>query len=83
MEIIVYTTTTCPYCNMLKSYLKERSVAFEEKVVDQDDVAKEEMSNISDGFLGVPFTTITKDDGTKVNIIGFDRGKLDETLGTS
>ncbi len=81
MNITIYSTTTCPYCKMLKDYLTSKGKAFVEKLVDQDDAAREEMSKESSGFLGVPFTIITKDDGTKESIIGFDKGKLDGILG--
>lgn len=83
MQIVVYSTTTCPYCRMLKDYLKEKNVAFNEKLVDQDDSAREEMMVASGGFLGVPFTVITKDDGGKETVIGFDKGKVDQVLGLS
>ena len=43
MQITIYSTTTCPYCKMLKDYLGERGLAFMEKLVDQDDTAKNEM----------------------------------------
>ncbi len=81
MTIIVYTTTTCPYCQMLEEFLKGKNLTYTKKLVDQDEPAKEEMMRESDGFLGVPFTTITKDDGTKEKIIGFDQGKLKNILG--
>jgi glutaredoxin len=81
MTVTVYSTTTCPYCSMLKSYLKEKNISFTEKFVDQDDDAKEEMSAVSGGFLGVPFTIVIKDDGTKEGIIGFDKGRVDLILG--
>ena len=81
MQITVYSTTTCPYCNMLKDYLKEKGIAFTEKLVDQDDGARDEMMAISGGFLGVPFSVITKDDGSKESVIGFDKGKLNSVLG--
>lgn len=80
MKVIVYTTTTCPYCKMLKDYLSENKVEFEEKLVDQDDVAKEEMMQESSGFLGVPFTVVDKD-GQKETITGFDRGRVKSLLG--
>ncbi len=83
MKVIVYSTTTCPYCKMLKDYLSERGISFTEKLVDQDEEAKEEMSQISGGFLGVPFTLVVKDDGTKGTVIGFDKNKLNEYLGIS
>jgi len=81
MTVTVYSTTTCPYCNMLKNYLKENGVAFSEKLVDQDDAAREEMMKESKGFLGVPFTIVTKEDGTKEDIIGFDKGRVNEIMG--
>ncbi len=81
MKITIYSTITCPYCKMLKDYFVSKNVSFIEKLVDQDEVAKNEMQSESGGFLGVPFTVITKDDGTKESVIGFDRGKLDTILG--
>lgn len=68
---------------MLKDYLKSANINFTEKLVDQDDAAREEMSKLSGGFLGVPFTAITKDDGASETIIGFDKGKLDGILGAA
>lgn len=80
MQIVVYSTTTCPYCKMLKDYLKEKGVAFSEKLVDSDEAARGEMMASSKGFLGVPFTIITKDDSSKETILGFDKGRVDAIL---
>lgn len=82
MQITIYSTTTCPYCKMLKEYLKEKGISFSEKIVDQDDAAKDEMAAISGGFMGVPFTVIDKD-GKKETVLGFDKGKLNDILGIS
>lgn len=81
MQITIYSTTTCPYCKMLKDYLGEKSIQYVEKMVDQDEAARGEMMAISKGFLGVPFTAVTKDDGSKETIIGFDKGRLNTVLG--
>ncbi len=81
MQIIIYSTTTCPYCKMLKDYLTSKSISFTEKLVDMDEAAQKEMSAISNGFLGVPFTLITKDDGVKETVMGFDQGKINSVLG--
>ena len=81
MQIIIYSTTTCPYCNTLKEYLKTKGVAFTEKLIDQDKTASQEMEKESGGFKGVPFTVIIKDDSTKETIIGFDKGKINSVLG--
>lgn len=81
MQIVVYSTTTCPYCKMLKDYLKEKNFPFTEKLVDMDETARTEMMASSGGFLGVPFTTITLDDGKKETVLGFDKGKFNTVLG--
>ncbi len=83
MQVTVYSTTTCPYCRMLKSYLAEKQIAYVERLVDQDDSARDEMMKASGGFLGVPFSVITKEDGKVESIIGFDKGRLNEILGVS
>lgn len=80
MTVKIFSTTTCPYCKMVKDYLKSKNVSFEEKLVDSDEKAREEMAQVSGGFLGVPFTVITKDDGTNETVLGFDKGKLDSLL---
>jgi len=83
MNITIYSTTTCPYCKMLKDFLGEKNIAFTEKLVDQDDAAKEEMMKESGGFLGIPYSIIVKEDGTKEKIVGFDKGKFNEVLGVN
>ena len=65
---------------MLKDYFASKNLSFEEKLVDQDETAKDEMSQVSGGFLGVPFTVVTKDNGEVVTVIGFDKGKLEQVL---
>lgn len=81
MQITVYSTTTCPFCNMLKDYLDQKGLSYTEKLVDQNEVAREEMTAASGGFLGVPFTVIIRDDGTKETVVGFDKGRLDQVIG--
>jgi hypothetical protein len=66
---------------MLKDYLSSKSIGFTEKLVDIDEVAQKEMGEVSGGFLGVPFTSIVKDDGTRETVLGFDRGKINSVLG--
>ena len=80
MKITIYSTTTCPYCKMLKDYLGEKKIEYTEKIIDQDDSAREEMVKISNGFQGVPFVVIEKD-GKTDTVLGFDKGKIDKILG--
>jgi len=79
-QVKIYSTTTCPYCKMLKSYLQEKGVAYEEILLDEqpDQIQK---SIDTCGSQGVPCTHIMKDDGTEVSIMGFDKPKINEALG--
>ncbi len=79
--VTIYSTTTCPYCKMLKDYLTEHKIGFTEKLVDQDDSARDEMMKDSGGFLGVPFTVVIKSDNSKETIVGFDKGKVNSVFG--
>ena len=79
-KITLYKTTTCPYCKMEGEYLDSKQIAYEQIYVDQDPKAAEEMVKIS-GQMGVPFTVIEKEDGTKVTVLGFDKDKINSALG--
>ena len=79
-KITVYSTTTCPYCKQLKDYLTSRNIVFTEKLVDMDEVAQKEMSQVSNGFLGVPFTTFINESGKIETVLGFDKGKIDSLI---
>jgi len=79
--ITIYSTTTCPYCRLLKEYLEEKGTDFTEKLIDVDEDARQQMEKESGGFLGVPFVVINKDDGTKETVVGFDKGRINQVLG--
>lgn len=81
-KVKVYSTTTCPYCKMLKAYLKEKNVSFED--VSLDEQPEQIQASIDTcGSQGVPCTHITKDDGETVSILGFDKEKINVALGLS
>ena len=80
VEVKIYTTTTCPYCKMEKDYLDLKGIKYENFFVDENPKKAQEMMDES-GQMGVPFTEITKDDGTEEKILGFDKEKLDKALG--
>lgn len=79
MKITIYSTTTCPYCKSLKDYLTGKNIPFDEKEIDQDDSAREEMLKVSEGFQGVPFVVV-ENEGKVDTVMGFDKGKLDSLL---
>ena len=74
-KIIIYSTPTCPYCNLVKDYLNQKGIEFEEKDVSLDRAAAREMIEKS-GEMGVPQIDIN---GTI--IVGFNRDAIDEELG--
>lgn len=74
-SVKVYTTSTCPYCKMLKAFLKEKDVLFENLDVGKDRNALNEMRQKS-GQMGVPVIDI---DG-KI-IIGSNRELILKELG--
>lgn len=74
MTIRVYTTPTCPYCRLVKEFLKEKSLPFEEVDVTADHQAVQHMVKLS-GQMGVPVVEI---DG-KV-IVGWNKAALEETI---
>lgn len=75
VQVTVYSTPTCGYCKMAKAYFQENNVAYTEKDVSVDTVARDDMIKKS-GQLGVPVIDV---DGTL--IVGFDKQKLAKLLG--
>ena len=75
MNVIVYSTTSCPYCNMAKDYFKANNVEYTDYNVGEDQAKGQEMVQKS-GQMGVPVIDI---DGTI--IIGFNKEKINEVLG--
>ena len=78
-KVVMYTTVTCPFCKMQKDYLSSKNIQFSEILVDQNPDEAQKMIEIS-GQMGVPFTTIVKDDGQQENILGFDKARIDAAL---
>ncbi|MDZ7744792.1 MAG: glutaredoxin family protein [Candidatus Saccharibacteria bacterium] len=79
-KITIYSTSTCGYCKMLKSYLQNHDITYDEKIADEDQSLAKELYEKS-GQLGVPFTIIEQDNGEEVSVLGFDRHKIDHALG--
>ena len=74
-KIIVYSTSSCPYCNMTKNFLKEKNIPFENIDVGQDREKAIEMVKKS-GQMGVPVIEIDGD-----IFVGFDKPALTKALG--
>lgn len=76
-NVTVYTSPTCAYCHMLREYLQDNQVEYEEIDVTQNQEAARQMV-AETGQMGVPVTNI---DGTY--IIGFAKDSIAEKLGLS
>lgn len=74
MDVKVYSTPTCPYCHMAKSYLKENNVKFTDIDVASDQKAAKEMVEKT-GQMGVPVIEVNGK-----CIVGFDRDALRREL---
>ncbi|GIW66200.1 MAG: NrdH-redoxin [Candidatus Parcubacteria bacterium] len=73
-KVIIYTTSWCPFCEATKEYLNQKGIPYEEKNVELDIQARDEMVEKS-GQLGVPVIDI---DG-KI-IIGYSPEEIDNAL---
>lgn len=74
MFVKVYSTPTCPYCEMVKDFFKKNNVEFEDINVAMDSEAAEEMIEKS-GQSGVPVIDVNG----KI-IVGFDKEALKRVL---
>jgi glutaredoxin-like YruB-family protein len=74
MKVVVYTTPACPYCVLVKNFLKKNNISFDEIDISKDEKKKEELIKKS-GYMRVPVTEI---DG--IIIVGYDLKKIKEAL---
>ena len=78
-KITFYSTKTCPYCNMLKNYLKSKNIQYEDVLLDENPERAVEAVHLCNS-MGVPCTHIVNDDGSEERILGFDKSKIDQVL---
>jgi len=74
-KVIVYSTQTCPFCNIAKDFLRANKIEFEDVDVSADPEKAREMMRKS-GQSGVPVLDING----RI-IIGFDEPAIREALG--
>lgn len=78
-KITIYSTPTCPYCEMVKRYLDDKKIAYTVVDVSQNEEAAQKLQDIS-GQLGVPVIQVNDKDKEQV-VVGFDKDKIDQILG--
>jgi glutaredoxin 3 len=74
-SITIYSTPTCVYCNMAKSFFKENNFQYTEHNVASDLEKRREMINKT-GQMGVPVIDI----GGEV-VVGYNENKIKTLLG--
>lgn len=75
LDLIVYSTPSCPWCNRLKAYLRQLGIPFVDIDVSKDEQRAIEMQNKS-GQSGVPQIEINGQ-----IVVGFDKPKINQLLG--
>lgn len=73
-KITVYTTPTCAFCPLVKRFLEEKGVEYEEVDVSASEEAKNDFKGKT-GQMMVPVTQIDDE-----MVVGFDKKKLEDAL---
>lgn len=75
-QVTIYSTTWCAFCKTEKQYFDKLGVKYQEKDVEADKDAYEElMAKIGGNFQGVPVTDIAGD-----IVLGFNRPQIDTLI---
>lgn len=74
MTITLYSTPSCPYCKLVKDYLKEQNIVFTEMDVSQDNDSIQKMVKLS-GQMGVPVIDVNGQ-----IIVGWNKNALEEVI---
>jgi len=73
-RVIIFTSSSCPWCNRVKQYLREKRFRFREVNVERDPEGARELRRKN--IMGVPVVLINNHP-----IVGFDQVKIDKLLG--
>ena len=73
-RVIIFTSSSCPWCNRVKQYLREKRFRFREVNVERDPEGAREMRRRN--IMGVPVVLINNQP-----VVGFDKAKIDKLLG--
>ena len=73
-NVKVYSTPMCPYCVVLKKFLEEHNIEFEDVDVSQNEEAAKEIIEKS-GQMRVPVIEINGE-----IVVGFDKEKISTLL---
>ncbi|WP_392455903.1 glutaredoxin family protein [Chryseomicrobium aureum] len=72
--VTVYSTTTCPYCDMMKNFLDQQNIPYTNVDVQKDPAAANRLVETT-GQMGVPQTNVNGQ-----WVLGFDPNRVMELL---
>ena len=75
--VTIYTTAWCPDCRYAKAFLRERSVAYREVNIEEDEAGEEIVLKANNGLRKVPTLEV---DGRYFACSPFDPEELAEEL---
>ena len=78
-KYLVYSTSTCSYCDLLKEWLDNNKINYESVNLSENPAQGQEMIQKT-GQMGVPVSIITFDDDTEEIVLGFNQEKLTHLL---
>jgi len=73
-RVIIFTSSSCPWCNKVKQYLREKRLRFRDVNVERDPEGARELKRRN--IMGVPVVLINN-----YPIVGFDKAKINKLLG--
>ncbi len=83
MKVTIYTINDCKFSQAEKEYLKNNTIAFEEKNLETNRDYLTEMLKVSDNFAGTPVTKVEKDGGEILILKGFTQDEFAKALNLS
>lgn len=78
-QITVFTTNVCAYCTMIKKWLTHKGFTYEEVNVEKNPERQQEAYKLS-GSLAVPVVLVSRPDGTREVIVGYNLARLAPAL---
>lgn len=73
-SVTVYSTTTCPYCDMMKNFLDQQNIPYTNVDVQKDPIEANKLVQTT-GQMGVPQTNVNGE-----WVLGFDPNRVLELL---
>jgi glutaredoxin len=69
LEVVMYSTQACPYCEKARNWFTSRNISWIERDIESSETAREEWKSL--GGVGTPLIMIN---GKRIN--GFSEGEL-------